>query len=90
MASEADSSLLISIINTSSVKQASQKRSPIYKHSREPDKGEPIYDLKKRKYIYYKYCTYGAILTTNLRNHLKLKYGIIVQTIQSCIKALVS
>jgi len=90
MASKADSSLLISIINTSSTKQASQKISPIYKHSRELDKGEPIYNLKKRKYIYYKYCIYGAISTTNLRKHLKLKYRITVKTIQSCIKALAS
>ena len=81
MAFKADSSLLISIIDTSSTKQASQKRSLIYKHSCKLDEGEPIYNLKNRKYIYYKYCTYGIILTTNLRNYLKLKYKIIAETI---------
>ena len=80
MASKADSSLLTSIINTSSTKQASQKRSLTHKYSREPD-GELIYDLKKRKYIYCKYYTYGVILITNLQNHLKLKYGIIIEII---------
>ena len=90
MASEADSSLLTSIIDTSSTKQASQKRFLIYKHSCKLDKGEPIYDLKNWKYIYCKYCMYGAISTTNLWNHLKSKYGIIAETIQSYIKALAS
>ena len=90
MASEADSSLLTSTIDTSSTKQASQKKSPIHEHSHKPDKGEPIYDSKNRKYIYCKYCTYGAISTTNLQNHLKSKYGIIAKTIQSRTKALAS
>ena len=90
MASKADSSLLTSTIDTFSTKQASQKRSPIYEHSRELDKGEPIYDSKNWKYIYCKYCMYGAILTTNLWNHLKLKYRIIAKTIQSRTKALAS
>ena len=66
MASKADSSLLTSTIDTSSIKQASQKRSLIHEHSCELDKGEPIYNLKNRKYIYCKYCMYGIILTTNL------------------------
>ena len=90
MASKADSSLFTSTINTSSIKQASQKRSLIYKHSRKLNKGELIYNLKKRKYIYCKYCTYSTILTANLWNYLKLKYRIIVQTIQSYIKVLAS
>ena len=81
MASEADSSLLISTINIFSTKQASQKRFLIYKYSRKLNKGELIYDLKNWKYIYCKYCMYGVILTTNLRNYLKLKYGIIAKTI---------
>ena len=66
MASKADSSLLISIIDTFSVKQASQKKSLIYKHSCELNKGEVIYNLKKRKYTYCKYCIYGVILIINL------------------------
>ena len=90
MASKADPSLLISIINTSSTKQASQKKSLIYKHSRKLDKGELIYNSKKRKYIYCKYYTYGIISTTNLWNHLKSKYRIIAETIQSRIKVLAS
>ena len=90
MAFEADSSLFTSIINTFSTKQASQKRSPIHKHSRKLDKGEPIYDLKNQKYIYCKYCMYGAISITNLWNYLKSKYKIIAKTIQSRTKALAS
>ena len=82
MASKADFSLLISIINTSSTKQASQKRSPIYKHSRELDKGELIYNLKKRKYIYYKYCMYGTILITNLQNQIIYTKRVILKVVQ--------
>ena len=66
MASKADSSLLTSTINTSSTKQVSLKRSLIHKHSHKLNKGEPIYNSKKRKYIYYKYCMYSIISTTNL------------------------
>ena len=93
MASEADSSLLTStlnLINTSSTKEAGQKRSLIYKYSCELDESELISNSKKRKYIYCKYCTYGAISTTNLQNYLKLKHGIVVKIMQSYTKVLAS
>ena len=71
----------LGIINTSSTKLASWKRSPIYKYPYKLGKEGLIYNLKKQKYIYYKYCIYGIILTTNLRNYLKLKYRVIIKTV---------
>ena len=79
MALKADASLItstVSLINTKTTNH-SRKIVLIYKYTREPYAGEPIYNKKGSLLIYYLQCLYAGTLTTNIRHHLKLSYGII-------------
>ena len=91
MASEADSSLLSPMLpsSTSSTTQVTSKksRSPVAKHSREPEEGEPERDDSGRKLYYCRYCKdYKTNTTTNLRRHLP-SHGVKVEASTSIIKA---
>ena len=81
MASEADSSLLKntpSSIKSSSTQQV-QLRSLVHKFTRPPYENELTYDKKNRKLIYCNQCeSYSALLTTNIKRHLKKDHAISV------------
>ena len=92
MALEADSSLLAPTFRliTLSTNRAASKllRSPIVKHSQDPEEGELERDGSGRKLYYCLYYKeYKTNTTTNLKRHLALGYSIEVEASTSLIKA---
>jgi len=77
MALEANSSLLtntLNLIKDFSIQQERNTRSVVYKYFRKPNANKPERDRNSRKLIYCSKYLYGGLLTTNLRNYLKLKH----------------
>jgi hypothetical protein len=92
MASEANSSILappFCLITLSTTQAASKpSRSPIIKHLRDPEEGEPRRDNSGQKLYYYLHCKeYKTNTITNLKRHLLLGHSIEVKASTSLIKA---
>lgn len=89
MASETDSSLLTATLDSLElpiVQRGRKPRSPVHEYTRKPNENEPKKDVKGRTIHYCSKCTYFALSTTNVRNHLKSKHEIIVSVSDSSTK----
>ncbi|KAH8695871.1 hypothetical protein GQ44DRAFT_832545 [Phaeosphaeriaceae sp. PMI808] len=91
MASEADSSLLSPALPSSAsstIHTSKTSRSPVAKHCREPEEGEPERDDSGRKLYYCLHCKkYKSNTTTNLRRHLLSAHGIKAEASTSHVKS---